>query len=173
MSGFGAVFATVIIFIVFTSAVTIIMEITTNSASLLSSEQPPTPLSNPAFGSGSISGPDSFLVNVTLGGSEQVRISDLKLSDLFVVYASNGSEVTERLAFGSDVSPCWQINGVFQGNIEGTLVDPINATQGTGIWIPGETLELNLTVSHNIDAKSEWYVSMTLADGGSCSEALG
>lgn len=173
MSGFGGVFAAVVLFVIFTVAVSSITELSTNSIMLLSSVPIPTALSSPTMVSSYVSGTEIFLVNVTLGGSKQIQFSDLKLSDLFVVYVSNGSEITERLVYNAADPPSWHVNRVLQGNLEGSLVDPINITQGTGIWVPGETMELQLDVSHVIDNQTGWYLSLTLADGGSCSEAFG
>jgi hypothetical protein len=173
MSGFGAVFAAVVFFVIFTVAISSISELSTSSVQLLSSVQSPGPVSDPVMGSSLVSGSGVILVNVTLQGSVQIRFSDLKLADLFAVYDSNGSRVTERLVFGSQEPPCWQVENVFQGNLEGSMVDPINVTQGTGIWLPGETLELELNVSQAIDNQTGWYLAMTLNDGGSCSGAFG
>jgi hypothetical protein len=168
MSGFGGAFVITLIGVVLTLAFSGFMVIS-ESTMALSDLEKPTPSSLTVEG-GLINGPQTFLVNVTNNGPNHLTINKIGLSDVFVTYLSSGAKISEMLTYGNGEDQ-WHLQEVFVGNTEGDLYNPINITAGTGVWDPGKTLELNLTVSQPIDP-SEWYFTMTLDDGGSCAMAF-
>jgi len=168
MSGFGGAFVITMIALVFTLAFSGFLAISTSTFEL-ATIQKPTPSSLIADG-GEVNGTNTFLVNVTLNGSNHITFKKIGLSDVFVTYFSGGVKSSEMVTYGNGLDQ-WHVQDVFVGNVEGDLYNPINITMGTGVWDPGKTLELNITVSQPIDP-SEWYFTMTLADGGSCARAF-
>ncbi|MDD1776209.1 MAG: hypothetical protein LUP94_02520 [Candidatus Methanomethylicus sp.] len=160
--------------IVFTVAMTSIINSSTNSLLLLSTVQSEKSISSPHMDSGgSISLPSTFSVNVTLEGTKNLRVAELKNSDVFVVFVSdNGTRVAKRLDYLA-ASDGWSINRILVGNLVGDLVNPVSLALGTGMWDPGETLELSLAVSDSIDSNRGWYITMITIDGGTSSRAFG
>ncbi len=169
MAGFGSVFAITLVSLMFTLAFSGIMGAMTNTVALMSSQkQNPSSVS---VSSGVTNGTNTFLVNVTLAGQNHIRVSQIRFSDVFVAYVSDGVRRVFLVPYGS-AADSWHIQRVFVGNREGDLCNPIDVGAGTGIWDPGETIELNITVSMPIDLSAGWYFSMTLADGGGCESAF-
>ncbi|MGC8936337.1 MAG: hypothetical protein ACP5KV_03100 [Candidatus Methanomethylicaceae archaeon] len=165
MGGFGTVFAVamvgMIVLVLFGSTVKFV----TSYAELIN--YLPRQLSSPQVDSGYMSTYSIFYVNVTMYGNKGIPISKLELADILVSYRNNGNLVTIRLDKGSG----WEINRVLVGNRTGDLINPINLEQGTGIWDPGETLELAIFLPSPSD-NAEWYFVMMLPDGGECSWAF-
>ena len=172
MSGFGGAFAAAIIGLIFTMAFSAVTKLYINDLAIHSIDAETVPTrSLPGIGTGSINSTHVFLVNVTMDGGRSVRCDDLHLSDVFIVYYSSGTKVTKRVEMGSGADE-WSIHRVLVGNREGELVNPMDTTAQTGMWDPGETLELNITTSLPIDIDL-WHFSMTVVDGGTCSRTFG
>ncbi len=169
MAGFGSVFVITLMSLMFTLAFSGIVGTMTSTAALMSSQKPIP--SSVSVASGVTSGENTFLLNVTLAGQNHVRVSQIRFSDVFITYVSDGVKRVFLVPYGSAVDS-WHIQRVFVGNREGDLCNPIDVGAGTGIWDPGETIELNITVSRPIDLSAGWYFAMTLADGGGCESAF-
>jgi len=172
MSGFGGAFAAAIIGLIFTMAFSAVTKLYVNdlASHSIDAEMAPTQ-SLPSIGTGAINSAYVFLVNVTMGGAKSIRCDSLHLSDVFIVYYSSGTKVTRKVEMGSGNDE-WSIRRVLVGNREGDLVNPLDPLSRTGMWDPGETLELNITTSMAIDANL-WHFSMTVVDGGTCSRTFG
>jgi len=172
VSGFGGAFAAAIIGLIFTMAFSAVTKLYVNDLAIHSIDAERVPaLSLPSVGTGEINSTYVFLVNVTMDGGKSIRCDSLYLSDVFVVYYSSGTKLTKRVEMGSGTDE-WSIRRVLVGDREGELVNPLDAVSHTGMWDPGETLELNITTSMPIDVNL-WYFSMTVVDGGTCSKTFG
>jgi len=167
MSGFGGVFAAVMISIIFASVVTVMTNISASSALLSHSAMQPIERSEPHIEGGEFSG-DAFFVNITMLGSKPVRISDLRYADLFVVYTHEGGRISERLVYGEG----WTISSVMTGGVAGEAVNPINLEAGTGLWDPGETVCIAITPTVPFSG-GVWAVLLALPDGSVCSRSFG
>ncbi|MBO3802986.1 MAG: hypothetical protein JTT11_03800 [Candidatus Brockarchaeota archaeon] len=172
MSGFGGIFAAAMIGIIFTMSFNAVMQLYINDLLACRVERPgASAQSTPKVGSGILNGTHVFLVNVTMDGAKSIKFEDLNLSDVFVIHYSGGTKVTEKVVMGNG-SGRWRVNRVLVGNREGELVNPINEASQTGMWDPGETLELLITTSSPID-DDLWFFSIALVDGGACSRTFG
>jgi len=171
MSGFGGAFAAAIIGVIFTMAFSAVTNLYINDLMVNRIDAGRGTLQSlPNVGSGEINSTYVFLVNVTMNGEKSIRCDDLHLSDVFIVYYSNGTKVTKRVELGSGTDE-WSVHRVLVGNWEGELVNPLDVMAQTGMWDPGETLELKITVSSPID-NNLWYFSLTTVDGGTCGRSF-
>lgn len=91
-------------------------------------------------------------LNVTNTGDGGVRLRDVLRSDIIVTYGDAPHRRAVLLRYDDLLSPdTWRISGVYVGGRAGDLVNPINLNLKTGIWDPGETLELELHLSEEVD----------------------
>jgi hypothetical protein len=172
MSGFGGIFAAAIIGLIFTMSFTAIIQLYINDLMDYRMEREAAiEQSAPRIESGRINSTYVFLVNITMNGAKSIRYDSLNLSDIFIVYYSDGMKITKKIEMGIGVDE-WRINRVLTGNREGEIINPLNETTNTGMWDPGETLELIITTSSSID-DDLWFFSMTLIDGGTCRRTFG
>lgn len=172
MSGFGGAFAAAIIGLIFTMAFSAVTKLYINDLAVHSIDAETAPTQSlPSIGTGCINSTYVFLVNITMEGGRSVRCDDLHLSDVFIIYYTGGTKVTKRVEMGSGVDE-WSIRRVLVGNREGELVNPLDTSAQTGLWDPGETLELNITTSLPID-DNLWHFSMIVVDGGTCGKTFG
>lgn len=169
MSGFGGAFAIVMMGFIL-SAVFGGLIVFLQSYVTLASLDREVQTSSLTVKSGKIIDNHTFLVNVTLDKGH-IKFSKLKYSDVFVVYTSGGKQVAVKVAWGYGPDS-WHVRRVFSGGKVGDLLNPINIEAESGIWDPGETLELNVTVTQLIDLDGKWYFSITLVDGGEGSRSF-
>ncbi len=162
LGGFGSVFAVATVGIIIAISLGAFAKLTVSYMALTTS-LPPEP-SRPRVESGYIQDPETCFVNVTMGGSKGVPVSKLEMAEVFIVYRSSGSILSMRLDRGSG----WSAVRVFVGSSAGDLINPIDLAKGTGVWDPGETLELKLQLPSPLDG-NEWCFLMFLPDGGECS----
>ncbi len=165
MAGFGGVFTVTLMGLMLTIALSGVAGIMTSTAALITSQRPTA--SSISVVSGTTEGTNTFLINITLAGETHLRLSQIRLSDVFIEYVSDGVKRSFLVPYGGTTDG-WHIQRVLVGNREGDLYNPMDLNAGTGIWDPGETIEINMTVSQLIDAASGWYFSITLVDGGRC-----
>ncbi|MCX8182685.1 MAG: hypothetical protein N3D12_06155 [Candidatus Methanomethyliaceae archaeon] len=163
MGSFGSVFAIAIVGMVIMTSFGVLAKVLT-SYEVFISEVGREARSNPSVTSGYMEGSTTYLVNITLYGGRSVSINKIRLADVFVVYRSGDGKISTRLDYGIG----WSISRVLIGDHEGELVNPINLTRETGLWDPGETLELQLSLPSPSET-SECYFLIVLPDGGSCS----
>jgi hypothetical protein len=162
VGGFGSVFAVATVGIIIAFSLGAFAKLTISYMTLTTS-MPPVP-SRPQVESGYMQDPETCFVNITMGGSKGLPVSKLGLVEVFVAYRSGGSLLSTRLERDSG----WSAVRVFVGSGAGELVNPVDLAKGTGIWDPGETLELKLQLPLPSDG-GEWYFLMVLPDGGECS----
>ncbi|MBS7620233.1 hypothetical protein KEJ21_06290 [Candidatus Bathyarchaeota archaeon] len=163
MGSFGSVFALAIVGMVIIISFGSLAKVIT-SYEIFISEARQDPCSKPSIISGYITNSTTCFVNITLNGSRSIPISKIQLTDVFVAYRSVEGTIFTRLEYG----PGWSIIRILTGAHEGELVNPINLMKRTGLWDPGETLELKLFLP-SPSVSSEWYFLIVLPDGGSCS----
>ncbi|MEM3484764.1 MAG: hypothetical protein QXI12_04005 [Candidatus Methanomethyliaceae archaeon] len=161
MGSFGSVFAMAIVGVVIMTSFGVIAKVLT-SYEVFISEAKQELRSNIYVTSGRFEDPSTCFVNVTLYGNKSFSINKMRLTDIFVVYKSGGNTISTRLEYGLS----WSISRVLIGSYERELINPINLTKETGLWDPGETLELQLSLPSPSET-SEWYFLMVLPDGGS------
>lgn len=165
MGGFGSVFALATVGIVILVSWGALAKASTAYLTLIADAELQTKgQSNPSITSGYMKDPTTCFVNVTMCGSKSVPINKMRLADVIVVYNSDGGRHVARLQYGSS----WMITRVFVGENLGDLVNPIDVTRETGLWDPGETIELQLSLPSQSDNRT-WWFSIMLPDGGSCS----
>lgn len=105
-------------------------------------------------------------LNVTNVGFQGVKIRDVVSSDVIVIYFNGSMRKAIRLEYSDyKTSNSWRIERVFVGNKEGDSLNPINIRLKTGIWDPGETLELELLIQDFIDAGKGLSVVLALPGG--------
>ena len=105
-------------------------------------------------------------VNVTNIGGQGIRIRDFIKSDLIVVYFNGTHRKAVRLSYSDSEAPnTWSISRVLVGNKEGDTLNPINPKLKTGIWDPGETLELKLVIQDYVNVSKSWSVVLALPNG--------
>lgn len=167
MSGFGGVFAAIVVGIVFAGAISSIASAST--AALLAAYSMPSRETGEEIliESGRIAG-GSFQLNVTLLGPKSIAIKDLRYADIFITYYSEAGKVSEYLKYGEG----WSVLRVFTGGAEGEIANPVRLDLGSGMWDPGETLELALQVQAPI-ASPPWSVVFSSPDGISSSRSFG
>jgi hypothetical protein len=171
MSGFGGIFVAAIIGMIFIMSFSTMIQLYVNSLMLYQMERSDyKQKTNPVVDSGKINGTYTFLINVTMEGVKSIKYENLKYSDIFIVYYSDGIKIIKKFEMGTGVDK-WEINRIFTGNTEGEIINPINKTIQTGMWDPGETLELMITTSSSID-ENLWFFSITLMDGGTCNKTF-
>ncbi|MCX8169856.1 MAG: hypothetical protein N3D72_02085, partial [Candidatus Methanomethyliaceae archaeon] len=103
----------------------------------------------------------TIFVNITMQGVKGIPIRNLNLSDVFVVYKHQGNIISIRI-------DSWHPTRVFTNGKEGDIVNPINISKWNGIWDPGETLELKISLPYSLDEFKAFFL-MVMPDGGACS----
>ncbi|MCQ8891950.1 MAG: hypothetical protein NQU41_01050 [Candidatus Methanosuratincola sp.] len=169
MSGFGGAFAAAMVGVVFVVAMSSMASMTVSYMGLYQKLEAPTPdrVSISIDGGRIASGGTELLVNMTLlAGSDPMSLRDLARSDAFIVYSSGGDRVFERVGYGEG----WRILAVTVGG-QPELVSPIRGS--SGMWDPGETIEMSVSPSMPVDAGSPWLFKFATAGGGVFSMTFG
>ncbi len=100
-------------------------------------------------------------VNLTNEGETQVRIMNLKYyMDIIIVYENNESnKVIERIPYGKTISVSYWIIS----NTYGDFINPI--TNSTGIWDPGEKIEIKISLSYPLSQEQRFFIVVCLRNG--------
>lgn len=108
----------------------------------------------------------SIKLNVTNVGEGPLRIRDFLKSDLILLYHDGFKKKVVRLNYSDLLSPnSWKLSRVFVGDKEGDVLNPIHVESTSGLWDPGETLEIEVRISDTINANSGLGVVLALPDG--------
>jgi len=133
MSGFGGIFVAAIIGMIFIISFSTMIQLYVNSLMLYQMERSDyEQKTNPVVDSGKINGTYTFLINVTMEGVKSIKYKNLKYSDIFIVYYSDGIKIIKKFEMGTGVDK-WEINRIFTGNTEGEIINPMNKTIQTGM----------------------------------------
>lgn len=169
MSGFGGAFAAAMVGVIFVIAMSSMASMTVSYMGLyqkleaLASER----VSVSIDGGSVAPGGGELLVNMTLlAGSDALSVRDLSRSEVFIFYWSGGGQVFERIGYGEG----WRILTVSVGG-EPELVNPIRIS--SGMWDPGETVEVSVSPSMPVDAGSPWLFRFATAGGSVFSMTFG
>ncbi len=168
MSGFGGAFAAAMVGVVFVVAMSSMASMTVSYMGLYQKLETARGHVLIEINGGRVSpGGSDILVNMTLlAGSDPMGIRDISRSDVFIAYSSGGELIFERAEYGEN----WTILAV---TIEGQpeLVNPFRGS--SGMWDPGETLELSVSPSMPVDAGSPWLFRIATPSGNVYSMSFG
>ena len=103
-------------------------------------------------------------VRVKNTGSVSIRVRDFWAIDIIYLYTDpTGEEIVIWLKY--DPEPpydpdTWRLCGV-----EGDVVNPIDVAARTGVWDPGEIIEVELYLSRPVDPAKPWALVFVLPNG--------
>ncbi|MEM4576422.1 MAG: hypothetical protein QW701_03025 [Candidatus Nezhaarchaeales archaeon] len=105
-------------------------------------------------------------LNVTNVGEGSLRVRDFLKSDLILLYRDGLLKKAVRLNYSDLLSPnSWRLSRVFVSNREGDILNPIHVESASGLWDPGETLEIEVRIGDTISANVGLGVVLALPDG--------
>lgn len=164
MSSFGGLVAAIAIALVVLSSLAAIIDIT-NRSMISTSETSKYALkqrSESRISSVVLKG-TLLLFNVTNTGATSVRVKDFPKIDLVVVARSNGAATVLRLNYSKSLSTgSWTVKRVFSVNGASEIINVISVADDTGLWDPGEKLEVEAKLPKPIESV---YLIFVLPDG--------
>lgn len=160
MSGFGGAFAAAMVGVVFVVAMSSMASMSVSYIGLYQKLEMAGFRTLTTIDGGKVAtGGDALLINMTLiAGSDPLSLRDLSRSDVFIVYLSGGERIFERVEYGDG----WRILAVtVRGQPE--LINPVRGS--SGMWDPGETVQILVSPSMPVDAGAPWLFRFATADG--------
>jgi len=107
----------------------------------------------------------TFLINITNTGDISIPVSKLDMIDIITTYVSNGQIITERAVYKATTGCRWTPLYLYTGNIPYEIINPVNQDFSSGLWDPGETLEIRLTLSNPADNLTPIYIVVSALNG--------
>ncbi|MCD6095055.1 MAG: hypothetical protein J7J99_00650 [Thermoprotei archaeon] len=117
-------------------------------------------------------------INITNVGEASVPIKDFKFIDVIVVYKDVNKNVkilwVPYEETPNQLSDCWFLNDVFIDNRSGDIINPIriSSTGCSGLWDPGETIEITIYLKDQISAEGLIFILICSPRGRKASITL-
>ena len=97
-------------------------------------------------------------------GSVSIRVRDFWAIDIIYLYTDPaGEKIVVWLKH--DQEPPYDPDTWHLCGVEGDVVNPIDIAAGTGIWDPGEVIEVELYLSRPVDPAKPWALVFVLPNG--------
>jgi len=173
MGGFGVVTATVLMCLIFISSFGVLVNIVNDGVLELNdiyrlqfSKLQDQVRTRIAITNTIVESTTILRVNVTNLGATSIRVKDFVKMDVILTYISeNSSPITVWLAYSPTGGDVWYIDKVFTGDKEGDILNPISVENQTGLWDPGEIIEIKLNLTTPINASRGYGIVIVLPNG--------
>lgn len=107
----------------------------------------------------------TFLINITNTGDVSIPVSKLDMIDIIVTYISAGQIVIERAVYRATTGCRWTPLNIYADGISSEIINPVDQNFSSGLWDPGETLEIRLTLSNPVDNLTPIYIVISTLGG--------
>ncbi len=110
-----------------------------------------------------------LLLNVSNTGEAGFPIRDLEYFTLLATYNDSTKWTTTHVGYRAGGDSWWRVEEVYYKGAQGDLLNPVDPEEGTGIWDPGEVLEIRV---HILGSQGFDRVSLSTPSGFTATTTL-